>query len=162
MCSMIFLILFFYTWLQQPTLVITSPDFEHEGDLPSRFTCDGDSGNPTFTIQGIPERAKSLALIMEDPDVPTTTFNHWIVWNIEPTNTIAENSVPGIEGMNSLGKTTYLGPCPVEGTHRYFFKIYALDEMLELEPDANKYKLETAMNGHVLAKGEIVGLYRKR
>lgn len=159
---MMFFILFFFSWFQEPTLIITSPDFEHEGELPSKFTCDGDGGNPTFTIQGLPERTRSLALIMEDPDVPTTTFNHWVVWNIQPTNTIEHNSVPGIEGMNSIGKTSYLRPCPVEGEHRYFFKIYALDQMLELEPDSNKHKLENAMEGHVLAKGEIICVYRKR
>lgn len=146
----------------QETLTVTSPDFEHEGEIPERFTCDGDDTNPTLNIEGIPKRAKSLVLIVEDPDVPLTTFNHWLVWNIEPTTTIAANSVPGKQGNNSMGKNSYIGPCPPAGMHRYFFKVFALDTMLELDEDSNKRKLEEAMKDHVIGKGELIGVYNKK
>lgn len=149
-------------WIQPSTLTVTSPDFEHEGEIPSRFTCDGEDSNPTLNIQGIPEGTKSLAIIMEDPDVPLTTFNHWIIWNIPPTETLAENSVQGVQGNNSLGRNSYLGPCPPGGTHRYFFKVYALNSMLDLEESSNKSKLEEAMAGRILAQGEIMGHYQKK
>jgi Raf kinase inhibitor-like YbhB/YbcL family protein len=144
------------------TLAVTSPDFENGGDIPERFTCDGDDSNPNLDIAGIPTNAKSLVIIMEDPDVPLTTFNHWIVWNIPPQPTIRASSIPGIQGNNSLGKNSYIGPCPPAGTHRYFFKVYALDALLDLEADSNKRALETAMKGHVLAEGEIYGFYNKK
>jgi Raf kinase inhibitor-like YbhB/YbcL family protein len=156
------LISMMWVLVQTSTLTITSPDFEHEGEIPSRFTCDGDDSNPTLNIQGIPEGTQSLAIIMEDPDVPLTTFNHWIVWNIPPQETIAANSVPGIQGNNSLGRNSYLGPCPPGGTHRYFFKVYALNIKLDIEEDSNKAKLEAAMENHTLAKGEMMGYYQKK
>jgi Raf kinase inhibitor-like YbhB/YbcL family protein len=149
-------------WFQIETLTITSPDFENGGEIPARFTCDGDDSNPTLNIQGLPEGTKSLAIIMEDPDVLTTTFNHWVVWNIPPTETIASNSIPGIQGNNSLGRNSYLGPCPPGGSHRYFFKVYALNTLLEIEDDSNKRKLEAAMSNHILAEGEIMGYYQKK
>lgn len=147
---------------QTETLTITSPDFEHEGEIPQRFTCDGDDANPTLNVQGIPDGTKSLAIIMEDPDVPIATLNHWVVFNIPPQEAIAANSVPGIQANNSLGKNNYIGPCPPGGTHRYYFKVYALNTMLDLDEDANKHKLEEAMQDHILAKGEIMGWYHKK
>jgi Raf kinase inhibitor-like YbhB/YbcL family protein len=144
------------------TLMVTSPDFENGGEIPERFTCDGDDSNPNLDIAGIPKDAKSLVIIMEDPDVALTTFNHWLVWNIVPQGTIRASSIPGVQGNNSLGKSSYLGPCPPAGTHRYFFKVYALDTMLELPPDSNKRMLEAAMKDHILAEGEIYGVYNKK
>ena|SRR5688572_1190374 len=152
----------FWLLLQTQTLTVTSPDFEHEGEIPSQFTCDGDDSNPTLNIDGIPEGTKSLAIIMEDPDVPLTTFNHWIVWNIEPSETIEANSIPGVQGNNSLGKNSYLGPCPPGGTHRYFFKVYALNAMLDIDEDSKKGELEEAMKGRILAQGEIMGWYQRK
>lgn len=155
-------ILFFSALLQTSTLTVTSPDFEHEGEIPERFTCDGEDANPAFNIQGIPQGTKSLVIIMEDPDVTVTTFSHWVVWNIPPQESIPANTIPGIQGRNSLGKSSYLGPCPPGGTHRYFFKIYALNSMLNIDEDSNKRKLEAAMENHILAKGEIMGWYHKK
>jgi Raf kinase inhibitor-like YbhB/YbcL family protein len=144
------------------SLTVTSPDFENEGEIPERFTCDGEGTNPTLNIAGIPEGTKSLVIIMEDPDVPLTTFNHWLVWNIPPQETIQEGTKPGVQGNNSLGKNSYMAPCPPAGTHRYFFKVFALNSLLDLDDDSNKRKLEDAMKDHVLAKGELIGVYNKK
>lgn len=144
------------------TLTITSPDFENGGEIPERFTCDGDDSNPNLDIAGLPKNAKSLVVIMEDPDVALTIFNHWLVWNIPPQETIRASSIPGIQGNNSVGKNSYIGPCPPAGSHRYFFKVYALDVMLDLEPDSNKRQLEAAMKPHVIAEGEIYGIYNRK
>jgi Raf kinase inhibitor-like YbhB/YbcL family protein len=157
-----FFIFILSIWFQTPTLTITSPDFEHEGEIPVRFTCEGDDANPALNIAGIPEGTKSLAIIVEDPDLPLASFNHWVVWNIPPQETIAAGSVPGVQGYSSLGKTSYLGPCPPGGTHRYFFKVYALNSMLDIDPDTNKKKVEAAMEAHILAKGELMGWYHKK
>jgi len=151
-----------WTLFQVSTLTVTSPDFENEGEIPARFTCDGDDSNPTLNIAGIPDGTKTLAMIMEDPDVAITTFNHWVVWNIPPNETIPGNTVPGVQGNNSLGRNSYLGPCPPGGTHRYFFKVYALNTSLDLDDNTNKHKLEEAMSGHILAQGEIMGYYNKK
>jgi Raf kinase inhibitor-like YbhB/YbcL family protein len=156
-------ILLLFLFFQTPSLSVSSPDFEHEGKIPERFTCDGDDAHPTLHIQEIPAGTKSLAIIMEDPDVPLTTFNHWVVWNIAPVEVIEENSITtASHGYNSLGKTNYSGPCPPAGMHRYFFKVYALNAMLDIEEDANKWKLESAMADHILARGEIMGWYQKK
>ncbi len=143
-------------------LTVKSPMFENNKPIPLKYSCDGEEVNPPLTIEGIPASAKTLALIIDDPDAPRGTFDHWIVWNIPTTGKIEENNVPGIEGVNSAGQRTYVGMCPPSGSHRYFFKIYALDAKVDLKPEATRKKdLEKAMQGHVLAKGELVGTYRR-
>ena len=143
-------------------LIVTSPAFENNGFIPSKYTCDGDNINPVLLIKDAPEATQSLALIVDDPDAPMGTWDHWIVWNISPTEKIEENSVPGTEGLNSSRRHSYGGPCPPFGTHRYFFKVYALDTRLAIEPNSKKKDVEKAMEGHILAKGEIVGLYKRK
>ena len=143
-------------------LEVTSPMFKHNGPIPSKYTCDGENVNPPLNIQGIPEGTKSLVLVVDDPDAPMGTWDHWVVWNIPPKEKIEENTVPGIEGVNDFRKHSYGGPSPPSGTHRYFFKVYALDTVLELSPNSRKKDVEKAMTGHMLAKGEIIGLYRRR
>ena len=143
-------------------MVITSPVFKNNEMIPRKYTCDGADVNPTLNIRGIPRKAESLVLIVDDPDAPMGTWDHWIVWNIPPEERIEENSVPGIEGLNDFRKHSYGGPCPPSGTHRYFFRVYALDAMLDLKPNSRKRDVERAMRGHILAQGEIVGLYRRR
>jgi len=143
-------------------LIIISPAFENKKPIPRKYTCDGDDVNPTLNISGVPEATKSLVLIVDDPDAPMGTWDHWIVWNIPPTNKIEENTVPGVEGLNDSRKHSYSGPCPPSGTHRYFFKVYALDTKLNLAPNSRKKDIEKAMKGHILAQGELVGLYSRR
>jgi Raf kinase inhibitor-like YbhB/YbcL family protein len=143
-------------------LSITSPAFENNGFIPMRYTCDGEDVNPPLKISGIPGGTQSLVLIVDDPDAPMGTWDHWVVWNIKPSEKIEENSVPGTEGLNSFNKHSYGGPCPPSGMHRYYFKVYALDTKLNLNPNSRKKDVEKAMEGHVLAKGEIIGRYRRR
>jgi Raf kinase inhibitor-like YbhB/YbcL family protein len=142
-------------------LTVSSPAFENNNLIPSKYTCDGDNVNPPLIIEGIPEKTKSLVLIVDDPDAPMGTWDHWVVWNISPTNKIEENTVPGTEGINDSRKHSYGGPCPPSGTHRYFFKIYALDTKLDLNSNSRKKDVEKAMQSHILAKGELVGLYHR-
>ena len=143
-------------------LIITSPAFENNRLIPVKYTCDGDDVNPPLNIEGLPEETKSLVLIVDDPDAPMGTWDHWIVWNIPPIRKIEENSIPGTEGINDFHKHSYGGPCPPSGTHRYFFKVYALNTELDSDPNSRKKDIERAMEGHVLAKGELVGLYSRR
>jgi Raf kinase inhibitor-like YbhB/YbcL family protein len=144
------------------TLKISSDSFTHEEYIPRIYSCEGKNINPHLSISGIPASAKSLALIVDDPDAPSGIFTHWIVWNILPTSFIEEDAVPeGIQGINSYGKPEYAGPCPPSGTHRYFFKVYALDAMLDIDPTSTKTKLEKEMRHHILAYGELIGLYQK-
>ncbi len=143
-------------------LIVKSPAFKNNQMIPSKYTCDGQEINPPLTIEDIPPETESLALVLEDPDAPRGTFDHWIVWNIAPTGKIEENSVPGVVGLNSSGEPEYNSMCPPSGTHRYFFKVYALDTKLNLKPWLTRKKeLEKAMQGHILAKGELIGLYRR-
>ena len=142
-------------------LSVSSSAFENNKLIPAKYTCDGEDVNPPLTIEGVPDGAKSLVLIVDDPDAPMGTFDHWVVWNIPPTSKIEENAVPGTEGVNDFRKRSYGGPCPPYGTHRYFFKVYALDTKLDLSPNSRKKDVEKAMQGHVLAKGELIGLYRR-
>ena len=141
---------------------VTSPAFQNDGLIPSKYTCDGDDVNPALMIENLPEGTRSLVLIVDDPDAPMGTWDHWIVWNISPTGKIEEKSVPGTEGWNSFRRHSYGGPCPPSGTHRYFFKVYALDTKLVLDPNSRKKDVEKAMEGHIVAKGEIVGRYKRR
>lgn len=143
---------------------IASPAFPNNGMIPSKYTCDGTDVNPPLSFDTIPEKSKSLALIVDDPDAPRGTWVHWVVWNIGPgTKIIAENSVPhgALQGTNDFRRQGYGGPCPPSGTHRYFFKLYALDASLSLKAGATKAQLEEAMKGHVLGLSELIGLYRR-
>jgi Raf kinase inhibitor-like YbhB/YbcL family protein len=144
------------------SLLISSSSFEHEGMIPEKYTCEGAGVSPPITIKGFPEGTMTLAIIMEDPDAPGRTFDHWLVWNIPPVEEIPENTAPGLEGTNSAGKIGYFGPCPPSGTHRYYFKIFAVDTLLETEKGADKKKLEYVLQNHVIGYGELIGLYKKK
>jgi Raf kinase inhibitor-like YbhB/YbcL family protein len=144
------------------TLTISSPSFKHGGMIPRTYGCEGTNISPPLVIEQIPKEALSLALIMDDPDAPGGTFDHWLVWNIPPVKSIPENSSPGLEGTNSSGEVGYTGPCPPSGTHRYFFKVYAVDMLLETQKGASKEKLEFALQNHIVAYGELIGLYKKQ
>ena len=142
-------------------LFVSSPSFENNKLIPAKYTCDGDDVNPPLSIEGLPKETKSLVLIVDDPDAPMGTWDHWVVWNILPTSEIGENTVPGTEGFNTYRRHSYGGPCPPSGTHRYFFKVYALDVMFALSSKATKNDVEKAIKGHIIAKGELVGLYSR-
>ena len=140
---------------------LSSPEFKHNGNIPNKFTCDGSDINPGMIIENIPKEAKSLALIVDDPDAPMGTWVHWVVYDIPVTSKIEENSIPGKQGNNGFGRKNYGGPCPPSGTHRYFFKLYALDKQLNLEEGLSKLAIEKAMQGYILDKAELVGLYKR-
>ena len=144
---------------------ITSSAFQEAGTIPEKFSKMGQNVSPELRIQGIPAEAKSLALIVDDPDAPSGLFTHWLVWNIDPkTSEIAEGSSPrgGVQGSNDFGETGYGGPQPPSGTHRYYFKIFALDAMLDLKPGAKRHDLDAAMKNHVMAQGQLMGRYSKK
>ena len=140
---------------------LKSPDFENNAFIPKKFTCIGEDINPTLIIENIPKEAKTLALIFDDPDAPMGTWVHWVVFDIPVVLRIEEDSIPGKQGINNFGRLNYGGPCPPSGTHRYFFKVYALDAELNLEEGITKIELEKAMAGHILAKAELIGLFKK-
>jgi Raf kinase inhibitor-like YbhB/YbcL family protein len=146
-------------------LKITSPAFVTNGNIPARYTCDGTDINPPLEISHVPVEAKSLALIVDDPDAPIGMWVHWVAWNIDPaTREIAEDTVPhgATQGKNDWKRNGYGGPCPPSGVHRYFFKLYALDTRLNLGAGTTKSALEKAMHGHILASAELIGLYKRR
>ena len=140
---------------------LSSPAFDHKGKIPPRYTCEGENLSPPLVIEDVPEGTKSLALIVDDPDAPKRTFVHWVMYDLPVTDRIEEGSAPGVQGRNDMGLTRYGGPCPPSGTHRYFFKLYALDTELNFAGGVEKYELEGTIMGHVLDKAELVGLYRK-
>lgn len=143
---------------------ITSSAFDHNQNIPSKYTCDGENVSPPLSFLDVPENTKSLVLIVDDPDAPGKTWVHWTVFNIDPRVVeVAKNSVPkgGIESMTDFGSPGYGGPCPPSGTHRYFFKLYTLDSTLNLSSTADKKAIEEAMEGHVLASSELIGRYRR-
>lgn len=147
---------------------LTSPAFQEKGKIPSRYTCEGEEISPPLHISDVPPNAKSLVLIMDDPDVPKSVradgmWDHWILFNILPNvQKIEENTTPLCKsGMTTSGHTRYVGPCPPDREHRYFFKLYALDIMLDLPSGSTKKTIEKAMHGHILAQCERIGLYEK-
>jgi len=140
---------------------LTSPAFEHNALIPKKFTGQGEDINPALIIDNIPEGTKSLALIVDDPDAPMGTWVHWVVYDVSVVSRIEENSVPGKQGINDFRRKDYGGPNPPSGTHRYFFKIYALDTMLGLKEGVSKKDLEKALQGHILDKAELIGLYKR-
>jgi len=149
---------------ERARMKITSSAFHEGGNIPSKFTCDGSDTSPPLQIAGVPSNAKMLVLIADDPDAPNGLFTHWLVWNIPPqTNSIAEGSAPkGVQGTNDFGKSGYRGPCPPPGTHRYSFKIFALDRELDLRAGAKRSQVDAAMKGHLIAQGELVGRYARK
>jgi len=141
---------------------LTSPEFQNNKLIPKKFTCQEDDVSPPLIIEDIPAEAKSLALIVDDPDATTGTWVHWVVFDIPVISKIEENSIPGKRGTNDFGRKDYGGPCPPSGTHRYFFKIYALKEKLNLDEGIRKEDLEEVMQEHILDKAELIGLYKKQ
>ncbi|HEX7515936.1 MAG TPA: YbhB/YbcL family Raf kinase inhibitor-like protein [Chthoniobacterales bacterium] len=143
---------------------ITTSAFQEGGNIPSKFTCDGADVSPPLRIEGAPASAKSLVLIMDDPDAPGGVFTHWLAWNIDPhTNEIPEGGarIMPARGTNDFGKLGYGGPCPPSGTHRYFFKIFALDFNLDLKSGAKRHELEKQIHGHIIARGQLMGGYAR-
>ncbi len=155
-------------------LTLTSTAFEHQGDIPSKFTCEGADASPPLTWTDVPSNARSLALIVDDPDAPDPaaprmTYVHWVVYNIPVSATgVAEDAKSaGLpdgarEGTNDWRRIGYGGPCPPIGRHRYFHKLFALDIVLEGLENPTKPELEVAMQGHVVGRAELVGTYQKR
>ena len=145
---------------------ITSPAFDNNGSIPSKFTCDGAGVNPALQFSGVPATAKSLALIVEDPDVPKNLkadglFEHWLMWDIAPDSKgFAEGAGKG--GINETGSAGFMGPCPPDREHRYFFRLFALDVKLTGAKISTKADLDKAMAGHIIGQAELVGLYKRQ
>lgn len=148
---------------------ITSPAFKHGETIPSDFSCKGRDLSPALTWTEPPTATKSFALIMDDPDAPIGTWVHWVIFNIPASTRDLKEGMPtesqlsdgSVQGKTSAGSTGYHGPCPPSGTHRYFFKLYALDTMLDLSASANKKDLLAAMEGHILANAELMGTFSR-
>jgi Raf kinase inhibitor-like YbhB/YbcL family protein len=146
-------------------LKISSPAFEKDGQIPSKYGCAGANVNPALRIDHVPQGTKSLALIFDDKDAPGGSYVHWILWNIPPgTKVIKENSVPeeAVQGKNDFKKNSYGGPCPPTRPHRYLFKLYALDVPLNLDPTSSKAALEKEMQGHILGQAQLTGAYKRK
>jgi len=152
------------------TMDIKSPAFAPGALIPPKYTCDGADLSPPVSFSGAPAGTKSLALIADDPDAPMGTWVHWVVWNIPAGTRSLEEGVPKKEtvadgarqGTNDFRRIGYGGPCPPSGTHRYFFRLYALDAALNLPATATKQDLEKAMQEHILAQAELMGKYTRR
>jgi len=144
-------------------LAVTSSAFKNEENIPVKYTCEGDEVSPPINVEEIPEGTKSLVIIMEDPDAPNGTFTHWLLWNIDPgTAYLDDQSIETVSGKNSAGETGYRGPCPPSGSHRYYFHVYALDNVLDLEEGAEKSELKLAMEPHIIGEGKLMGRYQKQ
>jgi len=154
------------------TLSITSPVFSHMGDIPAKYTCEGEDISPALMFGGMPDGTKSLALIVDDPDAPDPaapkmTWVHWVLYNLPPDTAGLEESVTSLpagalEGVNDWKRTGYGGPCPPIGRHRYFFKLYALDTMLPDMHGPARGGLEQAMQGHIVGRSELTGMFQKK
>lgn len=149
---------------QTTTLQVSSFAFKYNAPIPRQYTCQGENINPPIRIDNIPENAEYIAIILDDPDAPNGTFTHWMVWDMPPRPNIDENSEPeGVTGRNDFGEHNYMGPCPPSGEeHRYFFKVYALDSKVNLDPESTKEALENLLNEKNIAYGELIGTYKKR
>jgi len=150
--------------LNSNSMEITSSAFTDRGFIPAKYTCDGENINPPLDFSMVPQEAKSLVLIVDDPDAPAGTWVHWVVWNIDPQKTnLKENETPAgaQQGTTSFDKNEYGGPCPPSGIHRYFFKLYALDTVLNIPTSTGKEGLTKEIEKHTLAKAELIGLYTR-
>lgn len=141
---------------------LSSPEFKHNEYLPKKFTCQGQRVNPGLVIEDIPAGAKSLVLIMNDPDAVGGDFVHWVLYDLPVTSRIDENFLSAKQGLNSLGRMGYVPPCPPSGTHRYFFRVYALDADLGLPEGLGRDDLEREISDHLMDKAELIGLYKKQ
>lgn len=142
---------------------IESENFKNNQKIPAQFTCDGQNISPSLVFKEVPPGTASLALILDDPDAPLGAWVHWAVWNIDPkTDRLEEGQLPttAVQGKNSFGETGYSGPCPPSGSHRYFFKLYALDRWLTLEANADIKELQNSIKDHLTAQAQLIGLYR--
>lgn len=158
----IILILAMTSLTPKAVLKVTSKSFSDRGSIPYKYSCQGEEASPELNISNAPAGTQSLALIVHDPDAPMQGgFTHWVVWNIDIHGSLPENYKGGEQGLNSAQENKYIGMCPPRGTHHYHFKAYALDTKLNLDKSTDKAGLEKAMQGHILAEGEIVGLYKK-
>jgi Raf kinase inhibitor-like YbhB/YbcL family protein len=142
------------------SLGVLSVAFEEGKDIPKKYTCEGDNVNPPISIAKLPANTQSLALIVYDVDAPDGEFFHWVMWNIPVSGVINENSEPGTVGVNSKKQNRYIGPCKANSIHHYHFKAYALDISLELAKTSGAKELEKAMEGHVLATGDLIGQFK--
>jgi Raf kinase inhibitor-like YbhB/YbcL family protein len=140
---------------------VSSPDFTDKGSLPRKFTIDGKGVNPALDIEDIPEGTQSLVLIMDDPDAPSGTFTHWVVYDIPVVSSIDEDSIPGKQGLTTARGTKYVSPAPPSGTHRYIFKVFALDKKLDLPEGISRQMVEKAMEGHIIEQAQITSLYKR-
>ena len=146
------------------SLYLKSPAFRQNESIPSKYTCEGKNISPPLEWGGAPSETKSFVLIMDDPDAPSKTWTHWVVYNIsESINGCKEGIAPenSLQGVNDFGKVEYGGPCPPSGTHRYFFKLYALDAVLSLKEGATKQQVEKEIKPHVLEEARLIGTYRR-
>lgn len=144
----------------QSQFTVTSPDFDNNDTIPIKYSCEGANVNPELNLAGIPSGTQSLALIVQDTDILLEEVIHWVMWDIPVTDTIAENSHEGLQGRNFYREVGYDGPCPNTGGHHYRFTVYALDTKLGLKEGSEKKQLETAMEGHILASTQLVGVYK--
>jgi Raf kinase inhibitor-like YbhB/YbcL family protein len=143
-------------------LTVTSPAFGANSMIPIKYTCEGTSVSPALHVGEFPAQTKSLAIIVHDPDAGRPGgFTHWVAFNIDPAADIPEGFKGGVQAMNGAQKPGYMGPCPPTGTHHYHFMVYALDTRLDITAQAGKAELEKAMEGHILAQGDLIGLYKK-
>ena len=146
----------------ETSMFVTSNDFSTGGTIPPRFTCEGANTSPTLRIAMVPRNAKSLVLIVDDPDAPKGTFTHWLVWNISPDATeFGAGSVPtgAVQGTNDSGKLGYMGPCPPSGVHRYYFRVFAVTKPISLPTTARRADVDKALKGNVLAEAVRMGRY---
>lgn len=143
----------------QRSLVVSSPEFAEDGLIPVKYTCQAEGISPPLVIDNVPKNTHSLVLIMEDPDAPSGTFTHWVLYDILPGNSIEENTDEGVRGLNSKGKTGYFPICPPDGIHRYYFHVYALDSGIDLLPGADRTMVEEASRSH-RANNDVAGKHR--
>ncbi len=170
--ALIFTVIFFRTKImgepkkkKMPPFRLESPAFANGNFIPRRYTCQGKDVNPPLHWQNVPAGCQSLALIVDDPDAPGGTWTHWLLWKINPQlGEIGENSLPpgSIQGYNDFRRLNYGGPCPPQGTHRYFFRLYALDFVPQLPSGANRNSLETVIKPHIIGQAILMGRYRQQ
>ncbi len=149
---------------------LTSKAFDNGGSIPPKYTCDAENVSPPLACRGAPDKTKSFALVVHDPDAPNGDWVHWVIYHLPASHTELSENIPanetlsngGMQGRNDFKKIGYGGPCPPSGTHHYHFQLYALDSTLPLHAGATRQELEKAMHGHVVAEALLIGTYQRR